>query len=242
MRPATERGLTRRRFLAETSALGAASLIGLPQVASADPPPEISRIRLLKLTAICTAPQYLAKEMLRLEGFSDVEHVAIKESDNVRYVTAKQVDVTTQDAPTLVAGLDAGDPIVVLAGLHAGCYELFASKRIRSIPELKGNKVAISGIGQFDHRFLSSILAYVGLHPGKDIRWIEGGNATEAMALFADGNADAFFAFPSTSSRVAVAENRACASKYNPRPSVVAVFLLHGHSASRLREKLSHRN
>jgi NitT/TauT family transport system substrate-binding protein len=134
--------------------------------------------------------------MLHLEGFSDVEYVKIEDNDNIRYVMARQVDVTTQDAPSLVASLDAGDPIVVLAGIHAGCWELFGSKRIRAIRELQGNTVAISGFGQFDHRFLSSVLAYVGLDPRKDIQWVQGGTSTKAMRLFAEGKAEGFFGFP----------------------------------------------
>jgi len=196
MNDSTTHRFSRREFLAGTSTLGAAAFLGLPRSAVADPPPETKRIRLLHVPAICTAPQYLAEEMLHLEGFSDVQYVKIEENDNLRYVTAKQVDVTTQDAPSLVVALDAGDPIVVLAGIHGGCYELFGSKRIRAIRDLQGNTVAVSGVGQFDHRFLSSILAYVGLDPRKDIRWIEGGTSTEAMNLFVAGKAEAFFGFP----------------------------------------------
>ena len=66
---------TRRKFLASTSALSAASLLGLSYPAAAEPPPETKRIRLLHAPAICLAPQYLAEDLLRLEGFSEVEYV-----------------------------------------------------------------------------------------------------------------------------------------------------------------------
>ncbi len=67
--------VSRRRFLANTSALGAASFLGLPRTAAAEPPPEIPKIRLVKIPAICLAPEYLAEELLRLEGFTEVEYV-----------------------------------------------------------------------------------------------------------------------------------------------------------------------
>ena len=39
--------------------------------------------------------------------------------------------------------LDAGVPITVLAGVHPGCFELFAHEPIRTISDLKGKKVGI---------------------------------------------------------------------------------------------------
>jgi len=71
-------GCSRRRFLANTFALGAASLFGLPRTAAAEPPPETSRLRIVKAPAICLAPEYVAEELLRLEGFSEVEYVTVQ--------------------------------------------------------------------------------------------------------------------------------------------------------------------
>jgi NitT/TauT family transport system substrate-binding protein len=64
----------RRTFLAASSALGAASLLG-PEPAGAEPSPEITRLRFQKLPAICFAPHYVAEELLRLEGFTEIEYV-----------------------------------------------------------------------------------------------------------------------------------------------------------------------
>jgi NitT/TauT family transport system substrate-binding protein len=68
-------GCSRRQFLANMSAFGAASCLGLPRLAAAEPPPETTSIRLVHGPAICLAPQYLAEELLHLEGFSDVTYV-----------------------------------------------------------------------------------------------------------------------------------------------------------------------
>ena len=38
-------------------------------------PPETSTIRIGKLGGICLAPEYLAHELLRAEGFTDVRYV-----------------------------------------------------------------------------------------------------------------------------------------------------------------------
>src|SRR5437870_4850827 len=68
-------GFSRRRFLANASALGVASLLGVPRPAVAEPPPEVRKIRLVHTPAICLSPQYRAEELLRLEGFSEIEYV-----------------------------------------------------------------------------------------------------------------------------------------------------------------------
>ena len=83
----------------------------------------------------------------------------------------------------------------MLAEIQAGYFELFGSRR-RAFREFRGSSVAISGIVEFNHRFLSSVLAYVGLDPRKDIQWVQGGTSTKAMRLFAEGKAEAFFGFP----------------------------------------------
>jgi len=72
----------------------------------------------------------------------------------------------------LITRIDAGDPIVVLAGGHIGCFELFGTERVRAIRDLKGKTVAVPdrGLGSPQHIFLSSMIAYVGLDPGQDIQ------------------------------------------------------------------------
>jgi NitT/TauT family transport system substrate-binding protein len=70
--------LSRRKFMAYGSALSTASLLGLPTRAGAEPAPEVKRLRLIDTVAICRAPEYIAEELLRLEGFSDIEHVKLQ--------------------------------------------------------------------------------------------------------------------------------------------------------------------
>jgi NitT/TauT family transport system substrate-binding protein len=85
-------------------------------------------------------------------------------------------------AAPLIINMDAGDPVVILAGGHTGCFELFASNRIRAIRDLKGKTVAVAGVGSAQHVFLATIVTYVGLDPSKDIHWVTY-PSTEAMQL-----------------------------------------------------------
>src|SRR5258708_17808668 len=50
---------------------------------------------------------------------------------------------TTLFRSPLVVRLDQADPIVILAGVHIGCFELFGTERVRAIRDLKGKTVAV---------------------------------------------------------------------------------------------------
>ena len=65
----------RRSFLGSLSSAGAASLLGRGESFAQDAPPEITTIRLAKHSGICIAPQYIADDLLRAEGFTDIQYV-----------------------------------------------------------------------------------------------------------------------------------------------------------------------
>jgi hypothetical protein len=70
------RPFSRRRFLCGLTLAGTAGFLGVPpRPAAAEPPPETTTLRLIKLSGICIAPQYVAEELLRAEGFADVQYV-----------------------------------------------------------------------------------------------------------------------------------------------------------------------
>jgi NitT/TauT family transport system substrate-binding protein len=94
--------------------------------------------------------------------------------------------------------VDQGDPVVMLTGVHVGCFELFAHENIRTIRDLRGKSVAILGLGSTHHVFLSSMAAYVGLDPRRDINWVTVPNA-EAKRLLAEHKVDAYLGFPPVS-------------------------------------------
>ena len=64
----------RRAFLRSAAVTGAAIVLGgRPGVVRAAPPIETTRIRLARIPGICQSPLYIAEELLRAEGFSDVQ-------------------------------------------------------------------------------------------------------------------------------------------------------------------------
>jgi NitT/TauT family transport system substrate-binding protein len=64
--------------------------------------------------------------------------------------------------PALIPYMDAGMPVVMLAGVHSGCYELIGNERVHAIRDIKGKTVAIYNFGLGDHILLSSMLACQG--------------------------------------------------------------------------------
>jgi hypothetical protein len=69
----------RRKFMKSLAGVaGSVALLGYDMTpAGAEPPPEVTRLRLLFDPAICLAPEYAAEELLRAEGFRDVQYVKL---------------------------------------------------------------------------------------------------------------------------------------------------------------------
>jgi NitT/TauT family transport system substrate-binding protein len=186
--------IRRRAFL---RGLGAAGVLGLTaRKADAQAPPETTRIRLPYTAAICIAPQYLARELLKLEGFSDVQYVALKDlAAFYPAIGAGDIDVGIGFLPLHLINQDAGLPIVQLAPVHAGCFELTGAGRVRAIRDLKGARVGVLGLQTAHYYFLSSIAAYVGIDPQKEIEWVTHSLA-DSTTVLSTGKVDAVMAFP----------------------------------------------
>jgi NitT/TauT family transport system substrate-binding protein len=197
MRAPQTDGWTRRRFLGGLTLAGTAGLLGVyPRLGAAEPPPETTTLRLGEFGAMCTAPQYVAEELLRSEGFTDVQYVRKAGGTELTQALASgEVDLAVRVAWPLIMRVDAGDPVVVLAGVHVSCFELFGTERVRAIRDLKGKAVAVPAFADGRHIFLSTVVAYVGLDPRQDIHWVTHPPA-EAMRLLAEGKIDAFLGFP----------------------------------------------
>jgi len=188
---------SRRRFMAGLSAVGAAGLALAPKSLHAEPPPETTTIRLPQWVggAYCWAAEYIAGELLRAEGFTDVRFVqGDPKVDQWVWIARGDTDFTVNHPPLHVVSIEAGVPIKVLAGLHSGCMELIANDSVRSIADLRGKRVGVGLPNSTAHVMLTLVAAYVGLDPVKDIQWVvpEGSLAE----LFIEGKIDAFLGTP----------------------------------------------
>jgi NitT/TauT family transport system substrate-binding protein len=185
---------SRRQFLTTLWAAGAAGLMNPPGSLAEEARPETTTIRLTSIPGICVAPQYVAEELLKSEGFSDVQYVELG-TDIYPAFASNKVDISMAFVGPFIVQLDANVPIVLLGGIHVGCYELFGTERVHAIRDLKGKTVAIPALGSPHHTFLASMAAHVGIDPNRDIKFITH-PISESARLLTERKVDALMAFP----------------------------------------------
>jgi NitT/TauT family transport system substrate-binding protein len=187
---------SRRRFLTSLSLASAASLVGAPKSLHAEPPPETTRIRLVRVPGICQAPEYVAEALLHSEGFTEVQYVQkAGTADIPKALASGEADLNGHFAAPLLLHLEAGDPVVILAGLHIGCFVLFGTSEVRTIRDLRGKTVAVPALDSARYVFLASMVAYVGLDPQKDLNIVMH-PGPKSIQLLAEGKIDAYLSFP----------------------------------------------
>ncbi len=184
----------RRRALAGMAAAGVAGFARMPRALAGEGVLETTTVRLPKVPSICVAPQYVADELLRAEGFTDIRYVATGISAP-EAIARGEIDFGSNFAPVLIAALDRGIPITALGPVHVGCFEVFGNEKIHSILDLKGKSVGVEALGSPTHLFLSVIAGNIGIDPGKDINWVTNGSV-RPIQLFMDGKIDAFLGLP----------------------------------------------
>jgi len=147
------------------------------------------------------------QELLRAEGFTDIQYVNATEGHLRRADAAKsdviadmiahgEVDFGRQFAPALIMGMNAGAPIMILSGLHLGCFEVFGKEEIRTLGDLKGRAVGVNNYSSAGEKPLLSIMtSLVGLDPATDFHWVTD-PSLQPMDLFVKGKIDAFLAAP----------------------------------------------
>jgi len=168
---------SRRGFLGRLTAAGAAGLLGLrPGIAAAEPPPETTSINIVydpDIPILCYGPQYVATEMLRLEGFTDIGYAPFIGSglNDARVVGSGKADISASWVGDVITVAEEGYPVVGLSGMHIGCTEIFAHQSIKSFHDLKGKKVALFSKNSAEQMWFSIMFAYIGLDPEQDIEW-----------------------------------------------------------------------
>jgi hypothetical protein len=87
--------IDRRQFVGAMMAAGAASLPGGGwRPAHAMPPPETTTLKLAQFGSLCISPQYVAEQLLRAEGFTDVQYVKTTATDLYRDIGTGRVHMS----------------------------------------------------------------------------------------------------------------------------------------------------
>jgi NitT/TauT family transport system substrate-binding protein len=190
--------ISRRRFVNGAALAGAAGTLGFSgRLFAAEPPLETKRIRFGAQGALgtCWAPQYVAEDILRAEGFSDIRYEQTAGGQIHTAIAAGEIDLSMAFIAPFIVSADTGGQVVMLAGIHPGCIELYGSERVRTVRDLKGKNVSVASLNSQPHAFIASILAHVGLDPRRDVKWVEQPLA-EAMSQLAEGKIDALTVAP----------------------------------------------
>jgi len=107
------RSFSRRRFLGGLTLAGTAEFLGVPpRPVAAEPLPETTTLRLIKLSGICIAPQYVAEDLLRAEGFTEVHYV--ERDDTQQALASGEVDISLGFVVLFITHLETGAPLVLL--------------------------------------------------------------------------------------------------------------------------------
>ena len=186
---------SRREFMTGLTLAGSAAWLGArPRPVDAEPPPETTTLKLFEFPIACFAPYYLAEELLRAEGFTDLQYVKLAPTQtNLKALSNGEIHFTITDIHSALLHVDGEPSILLLAGIHGGCYELFVTNGVRTVRDLKGRIVSVANRGR--QAFVSSIAAWIGLNPHRDIDFLIQ-PASSGMELFGQGVVDGFMGFP----------------------------------------------
>jgi NitT/TauT family transport system substrate-binding protein len=189
-------GVVQGRREAVCAGVAAGLALAMPAGLAAEAPPETTRLRLADTTVLCNAPQFVIEELLRGEGFDRIEFVQRSPEVNTAVLLgAAEADISLSLTPVLLLEMDAGRPLMLLAGVHVGCYEMFASPRIRAIRDLKGKVVSIPRRDGGSHIVLQMILSNIGIDPRDGVEWRIDRWADVPRLLEAE-QIDAYLGFP----------------------------------------------
>jgi NitT/TauT family transport system substrate-binding protein len=208
-----DRPLTRRQVLRGAAGLGLAAATGsllngcgsgsgdrsAARVLEPDAPLETTSIRLWSLPNVqCIAAQYMAERFLREEGFTDVQYPRYAPKDLLQALGKGELEFGVGYAAAIIPLVEAGAPLVMLGGVHVGCWQVFGTGDIRSLRDFKGKTVSIISPAFTDGIFMAMTLNDVGLDLAKDVKIVNHPPADNARIL-ASGEVDAVVAFPPVS-------------------------------------------
>src|SRR5262249_37804489 len=110
-----------------------------------------------------------------LRAFLKATHFCSTEPERAARIVADRgyrFDMSMGFIANYVVEIDSDTPIKLLAGVHAGCFELFGTERVNAIRDLKGKTVAVPALGSAHHNFVASMAAHVGLDAKREINFV----------------------------------------------------------------------
>jgi len=190
---------TRRRVLGYGAGIAAGLVVGrlsaspFPSIRASQlapsaqlPPPETTTIRIAHFP--CDAPIMAAERYLQQEGFTTIQLVG------PTTVATGRADIAMYFGPMdIAAGLQEGQRMVVLAGLHPGCAEIWAQPGIGSLRDLRGRTIVVRAKTLSDpYAYLAVVLRHAGIDPARDVNFVAQPDANP-LTLYLEGKNDAVY-------------------------------------------------
>jgi NitT/TauT family transport system substrate-binding protein len=165
-------------------------------------PPETPTIRIPKVALTSAIATAVAADFLKEEGFTDVQYITLPNPAEIFAKAANgELDMVFLPTSLMIPRIEAGDRIVALAGINAGCFQVVASPAVKSLSDCRGKRLASSARGAPDDLFLELTLRSVGIDMRKENTVSTHSHETAVPALLA-GEIDAMVSYPPLVSRL----------------------------------------
>jgi NitT/TauT family transport system substrate-binding protein len=160
--------------------------------------------------SVVNAPLWVAREggYLAEEGLdADVELIATS-TTLTQAMLAGEVNVADSGLEALItANLAGADLVGIAIGTDRFMFRIYGSPAVRTLPELRGQRVGISRYGSTTDTVTRLLLRRSGLDPDRDVTVLQVGGVPEILAALETGPVDAGALSPPTMFRAPVGYN-----------------------------------
>lgn len=140
------------------------------------------------------SPLWIAKEKGIFSKYRlDVQALLIESgTTSIQALVAAETQIANLAGGVVLSSGLAGSDVVCIAGLENRlAFSLITQREIKSVPQLKGTKLAISRFGSASDLGARLILQRLGLNPEKDVTILQVGGTSTRLAAMTKGTVEA---------------------------------------------------
>lgn len=135
-------------------------------------------------------------EIAKRKGFYqeeglEVRKIAIRTGIQVAALVAGELDYSTVSGIVSSASIQGLPVKTVMGWLDKPLHMLIARPGMKTLADLKGKRIAVSGLNSVPHVAVREALAQAGINPDKDVTFVALGGSSERVIALAAGSADA---------------------------------------------------
>ena len=138
----------------------------------------------------------LPTEIAKRKGFYqeeglEVRKIAVRTGIQVAALLAGELDYSTVSGIVSSASIQGLPVKTVMGWLDKPLHMLIARPGIKTLADLKGRRIAVSGLNSVPHLAVREALLQAGMNPDKDVTFLALGGSSERVSALAAGSADA---------------------------------------------------